>query len=339
MAKSRYPKDLQADITAGRIAPVYVFVGGGPEETGKFLDSLRRAVVQPGFEAFDGALLDGVECSGADVVIAARMGAMGGKGRLIVLDNPQAFDPPGRQALVEFIRNPAEGNCLVVRVDEQEWSGLFARAGTETGATISFRTPSWVRKGDLIREALRKHGLRAEGGALAILEAMLPADAGGMNRELEKIRLSLGGSARVTADDLTDLLMGRRGGEFELGDRLLDRDLPGAARVLDNLLQQGEEPLSLLGQMARQYRMILAQKRRGETGSDADAAKETKGLPPAVRERIGQAADRYGEGELLDNLRRVKRADRLLKSTPLSATLILQSIVTGLLRPEEIDAA
>ncbi len=339
MAKQRYLKDLRADIAKGAVSPVYVFVGASPEEVGPVLDTLRRAVLQPGFESFDEAEFDGAEVSGADIVTAARMGAMGGRGRLIVLNNPGALEPADRQEVVRYLRNPTEGNCLVVRVAEEERDGAFARAGLERGATFGFGLPKWAKKGDLIRKSLERLGLRAEGGAMAILESMLPTESGAMNRELEKLSLSLEGGGRVTAGDLTDLLMGRRGGPFELGDRLLDRDVAGALRVLDTLLQQGEEPPALLGQIARQYRLVLAQKRLRSQAADGDVPRETRGLPEAVRKRIEQATGRYREEELLESLRRVKRADRLLKSTPLPAVMVLQSLIAGLLRPEGADAA
>jgi hypothetical protein len=57
----RKPAQVLADIKRGKLAPVYILFGADTAAADELLRALRKALVQPGMEAFDSETVDAVD--------------------------------------------------------------------------------------------------------------------------------------------------------------------------------------------------------------------------------------------------------------------------------------
>jgi DNA polymerase-3 subunit delta len=101
----------------------------------------------------------------------------------------------------------------------------------------------------LVSERARARGMRLTGEARELFTLLTGGDTRQIENELEKLELYLGtgGNREIDAEMVRTMVpLSRAGVIFELGNAISRRDLGGALRLLDRLLQQGETPIGLL---------------------------------------------------------------------------------------------
>jgi DNA polymerase-3 subunit delta len=141
----------------------------------------------------------------------------------------------------------------------------------------------------VIAEELKAGGLVAEPDAMAYLSDHLGGDRRLTRAELSKLVLYMGAPGKVTLDDAMACIGDSAAmGLDDLALSTADGDHGGAQRVLDRLLREGSQPVSLLRAVARHFlRLHLAAglMAQGKSTDQAMAA-----LKPPV---IFKAADRF----------------------------------------------
>jgi DNA polymerase-3 subunit delta len=329
-AKPLYPKDFQPLLDGGAVTGAWAFVGGSEEEYREIREAVEKAVVAPGTACFNVSHFNGREASSADIITAARTGGMGGGGRLVILREPRLLPPSDQDLLLAYLKEPDRAGSLLVFDGELDRSSAWYRRLAGTGVLIDYKPPPWAKRADGVKAALARHGLRADGTAMELLVALLPDDKGITNRELEKIALFLGDRRDIRSGDLKDILTaGARVGDFELSNEITRGRRAAAIRLLDRRLEVGEEPLAILGQMARTYRLILTAVECRRRGDEFRTLGEFRRLPRETLSDLERAASRFPREELIGALDRLREIDRLLKSQRLPASFLLELFLAG----------
>lgn len=327
-----YLKDFHSRLSKGDIPGAYVFAGGGEEDYQDAINRLKAAIVDPAYESFNYSFYSGSENGADDVLASVRTRAMGRGGRLVVLRDPKALSKGDQKAIIAYLDNPEAGNCLVIISEEPDRSLPLVRKADEAKIMVNLRLPPWAKRRTAIEEYLKEHGIRASEDVLSAVESSLPDDRGIMRRELEKIILYLGDKKELLLDDLGDLLVDRSSeGIFEMAEYLRRGDRAGAIRIIDKLLETGEAPGKIIGFLARQYRMMLMARELSSTGGDASRFGELKGLPPKVLKSLVAASLNLDSNEILEALVDLRTADRLLKTTSLTPSFVIEALLAGLL--------
>jgi len=180
---------------------------------------------------------------------------------------------------------------LVARIAEQRRK-LFA-ACRRAGAGYEFLPPPDARPW-VVRLA-RERGHEVAAPAAAELIERTGADLGVLDGEIEKLSLHVGAGVRIEPQHVRALVGdGRDRDARELSDRIARRDLPGAARLLRDLLAQGEPPIKLLAFLAGNVRRALHVTELVEQGLRPDEIAGRLGMSPnaiAFFARRGPAVD------------------------------------------------
>jgi len=104
----------------------------------------------------------------------------------------------------------------------------------------------------------------------------------------------------------------------ELTDRLAARDLGGAARVLRELLDEGEPPVRLVAFLAANMRRSLHVVELEEQGLATDEIARRLGMPPWL---VGKLRGRRRAADLERGLAVLRRLDLALKSSRATAAV------------------
>jgi DNA polymerase III subunit delta len=205
----------------------------------------------------------------------------------------------------------AGGTLVLVARSADQRRPLFA-ACVKAGAAFGFppvelrAAPPWV-----VRLA-RERGHEVAPAAVQELVERSGSDLGVLAGEIEKLSLRAGRGKRIDADQVRTLVAAARPhGVEELTDRLARRDLRGAARILRQLLAEGEPPIRLLAFLGANLRKALHVAELAEAGARKDEIGRRLGMPTWLVERNltrGRAAD------LVRALRVLRRLDLELKS-------------------------
>ncbi|HEX9901527.1 MAG TPA: DNA polymerase III subunit delta, partial [Acidobacteriota bacterium] len=203
---------------------------------------------------------------------------------------------------------------------------------------------SWLERG--LSE--RKLGLTPE--AKARLVEIVGNDLQQLSSEMDKLISFSARKPVVEAEDV-DLVCGwaRNPENWELSEALTRVDLPSCLKVLDSLFRSGEEGIKVLNTVARFFQEVLLAK-----AWLREKAKDRKEIFRMFRPRVSQKGGWWYENKLREYfglveglssqelgrlLEELSRIDRLVKSSDVSAKILLESfMVEYCRRPKKTPA-
>jgi DNA polymerase III delta subunit len=170
-----------------------------------------------------------------------------------------------------------------------------------------------LRPGDAARWLTERHGLSAEVARYVVENA--GTELYPLHNEMEKLKTYLGGDKQPSIDDVeAGLLHAERFGPFELDDALLARDYRKAVLVTGSLLDEGAEPLLVLGKIVRVWRQLFVGKGL-LTKKGANEAAAGAGVPNFKASAFAAACRKYSWSRLARGFRDLLAADRALKTS------------------------
>jgi len=218
---------------------------------------------------------------------AAAIALTGGRRAVIVRDAGDSVTA----AIASFLADP-KGDALVVLEGGELGPRSSLRKlfeGADNAAALACYADEGGNLAAVIQEELKAAGLTAEPDALAFLADHLGGDRRLTRAELVKLALYMGGPGRVRLEDAVASV--GDSAALSLDDLALataEGDHATAQRVLDRLLREGNQPVSVLRAVARHFlRLHFAAGLMTQGRSAADAMGALK--PPV----IFKAAERF----------------------------------------------
>lgn len=214
----------------------------------------------------------------------------GGGRRLVVVQRADSFVSAQRQRLEDYAAKPKASSVLVLDVETWAANTRLYKSVDQTGLNLDCAPPQKPSGRNkvlddgrmvkwLIDWAQRQHQfVLAKPAAEALLELVGPT-FGLLDQDLAKLALFATEKKPVTAEMVQDVVGGwRTKSTWDMIDAACDGNAAEALTQLDHLLQSGEHPLALFGQIAwslRRYaaatRAFQRAHRRGERVTLRDA--------------------------------------------------------------------
>ncbi|WP_440995966.1 DNA polymerase III subunit delta [Arhodomonas sp. SL1] len=313
--------ELRPEQLSGRLgqgpAPVYLLTGDEPLLLEEALAVIRSAARDAGFderEVFHGE--PGFDWS--RLREAARSLSLFSSRRLIELRLPDG--KPGRDggaALQEYAAAPPADLVLVVvagaidyRQRQSAWVKALARAGDHVHAwpVTAEQLPAWLWR------RLRARGLQADQEAVDLLAGRAEGNLLAAAQEIDKLALLCEGG-HVGAKEVREAVGdSARFVTFDLPRAVLGGDVGRVWRITETLRQEGEEPVLVLGVLARTLRVLAElQAGRRDRRESPDAVFGRHRIRKAERAAFWQAALGPPAGRWEALIPRAARVDRTLK--------------------------
>lgn len=311
------PNQLNTHLGRG-LAPLYVVAGEEPLLIQESLDAIRAQARKDGYserEVLDAdknfnwqRLLD----AGASLSLFATR-------RIIELNLPSgAPGVEGSKVLQQMAERPPQDVLFLLVCGAVDWrsrQGAWYSALENAGASLYFEPlkpedmPGWIAARaksaglSLGDEAVRELAERTEGNLLAAAQ------------DIAKLKL-LFPDASVSAEQLAEAVAdSARYEAFDLNDRILDGDAPGAVRSLKRLREEGVDVLEILPALLWGLRQwAQAQVFYAQTG-DAGRACEMAKVPRPRQPRVSKALIRTRMPQIYGWLKRCAAIDSVAKST------------------------
>jgi DNA polymerase III subunit delta len=329
---------LRKELSAGRIAPVYLIHGEETFLLEEALASLRKAVLGEGGEdqsEWSLSILDGGSVSLAEILDAARTLPMFSRRRMVLVKDAEKIREPDADPLKEYLKDPTPTTCLVFTAGpgKPDFRRSFFRALQERARVAAFppvkgaSLPSWVRR------HLRDRGAEIEPEAMALLESLGASGLFRIEQELNKALEYLSPSRQITAEALGETLgTAAAGSIFEMAERAGAGEIGEAVRLLRSLLAEGEEPTRLLFLVARHLRILILGKSLVGQGLRGKELAQALGIPPYpfIVDKVTKLIARFPETASAPSLRRILEADRALKGGGGKGPAILERLILDL---------
>jgi DNA polymerase-3 subunit delta len=247
----------------------------------------------------------------AQVVDTANQLPMMCERRIIVVRDFEKLNEEDCELLLEYLKRPSPTSTVVFQAVSLDQRRKITTGLYKACTVVRFDLLTEQQASRRAVEYLKTLGCTIEPAALNHLIALVGTPLSRLMTELDKLAAYAGGGM-VNSRAIEELVpRAREHTNWELWDAVLSRDRKRALRLAQRLLDDGAEPVMLVGMLASLYRKMLAAKELMARG--------------AVRQDVDKATGRYNRGDQVFN-EHVRRATRL-------------QLVRGLRRVAEVDDA
>lgn len=325
-------EELKRFLKAGRVDPLYLFYG--PE--GYLRDAAARAVADA---ALKGAALrefneSAFSLSGTDVqqaIAAAQQLPMMAARRVVRVADFAKLREADEGALTRYVTRPVETTVVIFVADELDKRRKLSKTLLEVCTGVEFAELKDAELAAWAKDHLRKLGATADERALRQAVALAGPDVRRVATELEKLATAALPSGHISIELVDDLVgRSRELSNFELTDQLVSRDRRRALQTLGRLLDDGAEPLMLIGLLASSYRRLALAKDLMSRGAPEQEVFSLVKLPFHQRKEFLATARRADADELARRIRRIAAADLSIKTSQASPRLQLEMLVCEL---------
>ncbi len=312
-----------------QLKPVYYIYGTDDYLIEEEVVAIKSGALKGGFASMNCQSFDGKGINATDVITAAStLPAFSDKRVVLVKGQIKAAD---EKEFLRYIENPAPTTCLVFLPGSEKVSrdSQFIKALSERGYLKECKRlneaelVSWVK-----RDAKRQNKDISEGVARKLVD-VAGTRLRDIKAELDKLVLYAGENPSITEADVEDSgLDCREETIFGLSDAIGSKDLKKALKIYEKV--SSEEPIKVLGAIARQIRILLRIKAYIRKGMPGQKIIQLLGLFPRYAEDYIKRSRKFSEPELQKAIERLSIADIDLKTGRIPEALVLPRLIMEL---------
>lgn len=325
-------EELKRELKANRFEPLYLLFGA---ET-YLRDAAARAITEM---ALRGASLREFNDStfSVDVVdvqqalAAAFQLPMMAERRVVRLTNFAKLREADEDALLRYVARPVATTILILVAEDLDKRRKLTKALLENCAAVEFAPLKDAELFAWCKSRLKELKAEADERTIHQVVALVGSDIRKLSIEIEKLAIAALPSGRIPIE-LVDALTNRTRelSNFELTDHLIARNRKRALGTLARLLDDGVEPLMLIGLMASNFHRLAVVKEMMAGGAPKEEVFRVSGLPYSKREEFLSTARRSSSADLARAINRIAAADLAIKTSQATPRLQLEMLVCEL---------
>lgn len=318
--------DLRSQLKRREISPVYVLFG---QET-YLRDLAARTIADLVFN--EGDLRDfnedefSLNVDGnlrAALAAAEQLPMMAAKRVVRVCDvkvsatgSKDTLKEDDEELLGSYLENPAPSAVVIFVADELNGVRKLGKLLREKAAAFEFEKLQDVDLLNWARDKFRERGVAADDAAIRHLVALVGPDVRRLTTEIDKLSTAALPDTVVTFDLIESLVPNSREiDNFQLTNLLLTGEREKALLVLKKQLDDGAEPVMLLGMLSYHFRRLLMAKEMMTSGADRGEVARVVKLRYSDQEPFLAAARRADAAKLRSVLEKLAQTDLALKTS------------------------
>src|SRR5579885_2360126 len=303
-------EELWRRLKGGQVEPLYLLFG--PESY--LRDAAVRAVTDA---ALKGAALrefneTSFSLASSDVqhaIAAAEQLPMMTARRVVRVTDFSKLREEDEEALARYVARPAETSVVIFAAGELDKRRKLSKTLMQSCTSVEFAPLEDSELAAWARDRLKHLGANADERTLRHVIALTGASV----RQLATEPLP-GGYISIES---VDALVGRSRelSNFDLTDQLIARDRRRALETLRKLLDDGAEPVMLIGLLASNFHRLALAKDLMSRGAPNDEVFRLVPMPQGKRAGFLATARRTDSDELARRIRRIAEADLAIKTS------------------------
>ncbi|TNF46203.1 DNA polymerase III subunit delta [bacterium] len=312
------------------VKPVYLLISSEQLLLDEAVDDLRDQAIPPESRDLNYLALYGWDAEIGTVLEFLQTIPFLADRRMLVIREIQKLSD--WKKLLDYLKDPNPGSCLVMTSSELRRKDPAFKSLSRHSSVSELKRPydkaliGWVVRrfrgsGKLIDHELANLLVMIAGSSLSTLST-----------EVEKVVLHAGERDVIEKADLDASLPGGVETVFSLLDAIGDGDGPHAMICLKRLMESGVPPEQLVYMMARHYRQLLRGDAFVKTGmTPGDAAAKLGIRYPNLQKKFVRQLERAKDRDTESDLEKLSATDRLLKTSPIPATVVMDRLLLDLL--------
>jgi DNA polymerase-3 subunit delta len=310
-------KGLEMQIARGEIAPLYLLFGAE--------DYLRDAAAR---RIGDAALGDAsvrefnettFSLAGTDAqqaIASAEQLPMMARRRVVRITDFGKLREDDEAALARYVARPAESSVVIFVADDLDKRRKLSKTLMDACVSVEFPAMSNDDAAAWARVELKRLKADADPRTLSQIIALTGTSARRLKVELDKLACAALPTGRITTELVEALVVrSREHSNFELTDHIVARDRRRALETLRRLLNDGVEPVMLIGLLSSSYHKLALAKSLMAQGAPTNEVTRLAPYKYEDREKFLALARRTDARSLARNISRIASADLAIKTS------------------------
>ncbi len=329
---SRTREELKRQLKQKTLAPLYLLFG--PEE---FLRAqavrfiTETALQGAALREFNVASYSLASVDVQQALATAEQLPMMAERRVVRVTDFAKLKEADEGALLRYLARPVESSVVIFVADELDKRRKLSKTLMDACVSVEFAE---LNDGELsvwARDHLQRLKAEADERTLRQIVALAGPRVRRLTNELEKLATAALPAGRITMD-MVDALVGRSRelSNFDLTDQLIARDKRRALVTLSRILDDGAEPVMLIGLLASNYHRLALAKELMAQGRPKEEVFRLVNMPYSKRQEFLETARRADTHDLARRLARIAAADLAIKTSLGTPRLQLEMLVCEL---------
>lgn len=334
-------KQFHRQVKEGKINPLYLFIGDEDYLHRLALEALYESV-DPSTREFNVAAFvmagdsggtGAGKSSAAAAIDMANMMPMMSPRRIVVVHDFEKISERELDLVQEYLKRPADTTTLVFKAPSLDQRRKITTALLKTCTLVSLDQPSEREAAQFAEDYLKGRGGRIDPAALGALVGLVGTSMTRLASEMDKlITYSGGGQINI---GMVEALVPRVKGHtnWELWEAIVTRDRKKALRLIARLLDDGEEPVVIIGVLGSLYRRMLLGKELIARGAPSQDVMKATGQYGDRASRFNARLRTTSRDEIVRAINRIARADDELKNSVGTPRMQVEYLVLELTLP------
>lgn len=218
--------------------------------------------------------------------------------------------------LLRYLNRPVETSIVIFIADELDKRRKISKILLENSVAVEF---VGLDDNELVKwstDKLKELNAEADSRALNMLVSRVGNNVRRLTNELEKLAVAALPDKLITVELIESIVPNTREiSNFDLSDQLLAKNKSRALETLKKILDDGAEPLMILGLIAYNFRRLFLTKELMEQGVERKEVARIMKLPWSRQEDFLATARRTDSTTLARTLQKVAEVDLAIKTS------------------------
>lgn len=325
-------EELRNNLKKGEISPLYLFFGAE-----KYLRDLAAKTIadlvlkDAPLREFNETTFSLNDTDFQQAIASAEQLPMISSRRIVKITDINKLKEADEEALARYVARPAESSVVIFIADELDKRRRFAKTLLETSVSVEFTQLSDMELMAWAKGKLKELETQADEKTLREIIALVGNNVLRLTNEIEKLAVAALPEKIISFEMVESLVPNSRElSNFELTDYLLNKNRIRALQILKKILDDGAEPLMLLGLIANNFHRLFLAKELMKQGVDRSEVAKTLKLPYSRQEEFLATARRAETETLSRHLQRIAAADLNIKTSRATPRLQIEMLVAEL---------
>jgi DNA polymerase-3 subunit delta len=323
---------LKTDLRSGRVEPLYLL--HGPEDY--LRDAAARVITETALKdaplrEFNEATFSLASADVQQAIAAAEQLPMMAERRVVRITDFARLRESDEGALTRYLARPAVSSVVIFVADDLDKRRKLSKTLLDACASVEFARLADGELAAWAKSRLKELKADADERTLRQIIALTGQSVRQLATELDKLATAALPSKYISMETV-DALVGRSRelSNFELTDHLIARNRKRALETLRRLLDDGAEPLMLIGLLASNFHRLALAKDLMARGAPEQEVFRVVNMPYNQRKEFIATAIRAEAHELARRIRRIAQADLAIKTSQATPRLQLELLVCEL---------
>lgn len=324
-------QQLSRSLQEGKVDPLYLTIGAEAYLCGEagcaITDEALRDTLLREFNESHFSLLT---TNARQAIAAAEQLPMMSTRRVVSISDFAKLREADEEVLIRYVENPVDSSVVIFVARDLDKRKKLTKTLFDRATVIEFPPVSDGEARAWAKDYLKRMKVSADEQALGELVTLVGTDIQTLSSELDKLATAAVETKRITMDLVDDLIgRSRELSNFDLTDHLISRNRKRALEILHRLLEDGSEPVMLIGLMASNYhRLALAKDLFTRKGKEA--VFQVVRMPWRKQSEFLATLQRSSAAEIARGLQRIAAADLAIKTSQATPRLQLEMLVCEL---------